>query len=154
MSPQELGLLAIRWIHVLAAVVAIGGLLFMRLILLPAAQETLDEEQHQRLRDAVVARWKKLVNACIGLLLLSGIGNFIWVGIPKAKEVGAQYHVIFGLKFMAAFGVFFLASALVGKSPALEGIRRQRARWMWITALLGMAAILMGGYLGRLQPAG
>ena len=104
------------------------------------------------LSQAVNARWKKIVNACVGLLLLSGLANFALFGVDKAKEVGSQYHMIFGIKFLAAMGVFFFVSALTGKSAALEGIRKNRGRWLAVTIALGVLVVLLAGYLNRMTP--
>ena len=143
-----------RWAHVLAAVVAIGGVVFMRFVLMPAADEALDQEQHTALREKLIARWKIVVMACITLLLLSGTYNFMTIGMEKAKEVGPMYHALFGIKVLAALGVFFLASVLTGRSPAFESLRSNSKKWLAITAGLGILVVLISGVLSRLGSGG
>ena len=64
-----------RWGHVGAAIVLIGGMVFMRFALLPAAKQ-LPDDVHNDLRDRVMGTWRKFVGIGILLLLLTGIGNY------------------------------------------------------------------------------
>lgn len=88
--------------------------------------------------------------ACITLLLLSGMYNFMTIGMEKAKQVGALYHALLGIKILAAFGVFFLASVLTGRSPAFESMRTNSKKWLAITASLGILVVLISGILSKL----
>lgn len=135
-----------RWMHVLAAVIAVGGVLFQRLVLMPAARGTLDEGQIVHLHEAVTRRWKIVLMTCIGLLLVSGFWNFFTISLDKAKDAPA-YHGLFGLKFLAALAVFFLGSALTGRSPAFRVLRDRRAYWTGVTAILAVLVVLVSGIL-------
>ena len=135
-----------RWVHILAAVVAVGGVLFQRLVLMPSVQASIDDAHRGRLHDEVTRRWKGVLMACIGLLLVSGFYNFFTISLGKA-EGAPIYHALFGVKFLAALVVFFLGSALVGRAKAFEGMRRDRARWLGITAVLAVVVILVSGIL-------
>jgi uncharacterized membrane protein len=143
-------LLISRWVHISAAVVALGGAVFMRFALMPAAAETLAEEVHQRLREAVRTRWAHIVHACIALLLLTGSLNFLWLALPPKIEP-MPYHAIFGVKFLAAIGVFFLATVLVGRSPGLAKMRQARAKWLGVLLLLGALIVLLSGVLSQVR---
>ncbi len=134
----------------MAAVVAVGGVVFMRFVLMPAAHEALDQAQHATLREKLIARWKIVVMACITLLLLSGMYNFVTTGLEKAKEVGPLYHALFGIKVLAALGVFFLASVLTGRSPAFEAMRSNGKKWLAIAAGLGILVVLISGALSKM----
>jgi uncharacterized membrane protein len=138
-----------RWGHVLAAVVAVGGLLFFRLVLMPSASETLPDAEHQSLREAIRRRWQKVVLVCIGLLLVTGFYNFFTISLAKAKDAPA-YHMLFGLKFLAALGVFFLASVLTGRAKGFAAMRAASARWLAVAAVLAVAVILISGVLKNL----
>ena len=138
-----------RWVHVLAAVVAVGGTIFLRFVLLPSAKESLTDEQHTSLRACLMRRWKVLVMICIAALLVSGFYNFMTIGLAKAKD-HAAYHPLFGVKFLAALGIFFIASILTGRAPAFEGMRRSARTWLLVAALLGIGVILISGVLKNL----
>jgi uncharacterized membrane protein len=138
-----------RWIHILTAVIAVGGVLFQRLVLMPAISGTLDEGQRVKVHEAVVGRWKTVLMTCIGLLLVSGFWNFFTISLDKAKTAPA-YHGLFGLKFLAALAVFFLGSVLTGKAKAFQTMRDRRAYWLGVTAVLAVLVILVSGILKNL----
>ena len=60
------------------------------------------------------------------------------------------YHLLFAVKFVAAMGVFFLASALTGKSPAFASLRNRPGIWLSLVAGLGVLVILISGILKNL----
>lgn len=136
----------LRWAHILAAVVAVGGAVFMRFVVAPSVRASLDPEQHARLHEQVVPRWRRIFMICIGVLLLSGLANFFLVALPKAEGV-PLYHALFGVKFLLAMAVFFLGSALVGRSAAFERLRADTPRWLAVTIVLAVVVILISGVL-------
>ena len=138
-----------RWMHILAAVIAIGGTVFIRFVLLPAANEALTEAHHHALRDNLMRRWTVAVMACIAALVVSGLYNIMTLSMTQTEPV-AIYHPLLGIKLLAALGVFFIASALTGRSTAFEGLRRNAPRWMLLAAVLGVAVILISGVLRAL----
>lgn len=145
-------LLASRWLHLAAAIVAVGGAAFMRFALIPAAGAALTEESHQKLRAALRVRWSRVVYICIAILLLTGFYNFVVLALPP-KVNPIPYHPIFGLKFFAAMGVFFIASALVGRSPGLEKMRANRAQWLTRLLMLAGVIVLVSGLLMQIRTA-
>src|SRR5262245_51098195 len=78
-----------RFVHVAAAIVMVGGTVFMRFILMPAAVE-LPQAEHDQLRERLLARWKRVVHGGIALLLISGGYNY-WLAIRLHKGDGL-YH--------------------------------------------------------------
>jgi hypothetical protein len=57
------------------------------------------------------------------------------------------YWLLFAVKFFAALGVFFLASALVGRSPAFATLRNQPRRWLGLIVLLAAVIVLLSGLM-------
>ena len=120
-------LLITRWLHISAAIVAIGGAFFTRLVLMPAAASTLDDATHAKLREALRTRWARIVHTCIAILLVTGGFNFVMLALPPKVEP-MPYHAIFGVKFLAAMGGFFVASVLGGRGEGTAKIRANRAK--------------------------
>ena len=110
--PKEMILpLIMRWAHVLAAIVAVGGSIYMRFVLMPVAASVLEEEPHKRLRAALTRLWQRFVHACILLFLVSGFYNYL--AVTRLNHVSQPlYHALFGIKFLLALGVFALALIL------------------------------------------
>ena len=139
-----------RWTHIGTAIVLVGGTCFLRFVLAPAAAQLPDAE-HQKLKELVMNTWKKFVHAGITLFLLSGFYNYLVVQIPKHKGDGL-YHGLMGAKMMLAFGIFFLASALVGRSKSFEGMRKNAKLWQLVIIILAAIIVGISGYLKMAGP--
>ncbi len=136
---------ALRWMHILAAVAAGGGTLFARLALLPAIDESLAPDQRQALHASVRRRWSKVVAASIAFLLISGLINFI--NAVKLYDLPKLYHPLFGIKFLLALVVFFIASVLAGRSSLADKFRQNARKWLTINAVLVVVIVLISGVL-------
>lgn len=134
-----------RWLHVGTAIVLLGGSVFLRFVLLPAA-EKLSTEAHDTLRTHLMSTWKLIVHLGVGLLLLSGLYNYLVVMVPLHKGDGL-YHGLMGTKILLALAVFFVAEALVGKAAAFEKLRQNRKTWLAVAVLLGAIIVAISGYL-------
>lgn len=136
-----------RWIHVGTAIVLIGGMAFQRFVLMPSAAELPDAE-HDKLRAAVMGRWKKFVHIGIGLFLLTGFYNYLGAPTPAAEPIRWKlYHPLVGTKILLALVLFTLSSGMVGRSNAFAGLRAKPKQTL--TIMLVLAAIIVGisGYL-------
>ena len=133
-----------RIVHVATAITLVGGSVFLTWVLLPSAKQ-LSDEMHEKLRGAVMGRWKYFVHGGIVLFLLSGFYNYIRA-MPLHEDDGL-YHALIGTKILIALCVFFLAAALVGRSPKLEGIRRSRATWLKVLVLLAAVIVAISGFV-------
>ena len=132
-----------RIVHVGTAITLVGGSVFMAFVLHPSAGAISDEE-HDKLRAGVIGRWKMFVHIGVSLFLISGFYNYTGM-IPKHKGDGL-YHGLLGTKMILAFGVFFIAEALVGKSKTFEGMRQNRGQWLKIIVLLSAVIVGISGF--------
>jgi len=169
--------LVLRWAHVLAAIVAMGGLVFARFALLPALSE-VDEGTRDRIHDGIRRRWLPWVIGAITVLLVSGLLNFfifqVRVSPPRdsgltrfvaaiAPGVTAEgwdggtwmrstnYHALFGVKFLLAMAAFYFASALVGRGAGTQWVRNDRAKWLSVTVGLLLAVVVLSGWMRQLH---
>ena len=135
---------ASRLIHVLTAIVLLGGSTFMLLVVLPTLQSS-DEATRSKIASGLRGIWKRYVHAGIALFLISGFYNY-FKAMPQHKGDGL-YHALIGTKIILALAVFFLASALVGRSAAFEGIRTNSSKWLKILCLLGIVIVAMSSFV-------
>ncbi|TWU01676.1 hypothetical protein [Neorhodopirellula pilleata] len=133
-----------RIVHVSTAIVLVGGSVFTLWVLLPSAKQ-LSDEAHAQLAAAINGRWKRFIHGGIALFLLSGFYNYVRA-IPAHKGDGL-YHGLLGTKMLLAFVIFFFASALVGRSPKLAGMRANKAKWLKVIVLLAAIIVGMSGFL-------
>jgi len=151
--------LLLRWAHVLAAIVALGGILFARFAVVPAAEE-LGRDTADRLDAGIRRRWLPWVIGAITLLLASGLTNYVLL-IRRVKDAPelwggdwlrqTGYHALFGVKFLLALAVFYLVSALVGRGAGTQWIRDARRQWLSVAIGLGVAAVLISGWMRQLH---
>jgi len=153
MQDVDVVTLLMRWLHVLAAMATLGGATFMRFGLLPAAAESLDEPAQQKLREAVRARWARFVHGTIAVLLVTGLVNLLRFSMsPGAPAM--PYQAIFGIKFLLALVVFFVATVIVGKSPAFRRARENMHGWLSGLIVLTVLIVLLSGILNQLRNTG
>ncbi len=140
--------IASRWVHIFSVIVAVGGTVFIRLVLHPVAKATLPPEVGSQFSPKLIRRWAYVVHTCILLLLLSGTYNTI-VQFPLHKGQPA-YHAIWGVKILLALALFFIAIAITGRSAAFEGMRKKRPQWMAVNIVLAAIIVLLSNILKNL----
>jgi uncharacterized membrane protein len=136
--------LVFRWLHILAAITAVGGTIFARAVVVPAL-DPLPADQRASLHAAMRARWSKMVAAAIAFLLASGLYNFAIIVVRY--QLPRWYHPVFGVKFMLAIAIFGIASLLVGKTAAAERVRGHARFWMNVNIALAVAVVVLSGIL-------
>lgn len=139
-----------RFLHVGTAIVLLGGSVFMRFALIPAAKAALDEAHHLALRDQVIARWRKFVHIGAGLLVITGGFNYARVIIEKTHAGDGLYHALVGTKMILGLALLALASVLVGRSHGAQKMREQAATWLLRIILLGGIIVAMSSLAKQL----
>lgn len=152
MNADLLLVYVMRWVHIACAIVMVGGPFFVRFGLMPAADKTLDGDTRERLAEAINKRWRIIVYVVITLFLITGLVNFLvpvrvdgalvsarWKDFGEADR--KTYHMLMGIKLLAAFGIFFLASALAGRTKTFAPIRAKGKTFVGLLLLL--AAVLL-----------
>ena len=93
----------IKFFHLAAAIVWMGGIGFMLFALRPAAAATLPPPQRLPLIAATLKRFFSIVWATIAVLLLSGLAMLLAVGMKNAP---LGWHLMFGIGLLmfALFG--------------------------------------------------
>lgn len=159
-------------VHILAAMVWVGGMLFLALVVVPAAR-TLPPAERSALFHLVGPRFRTVGWACIGLLLVTGVVNSAYRGVTWANlftpELWASdFGRVLALKLgvttvmlvLSAFHDFVLGPASVrahepGEArPSVEALAlRKRASWLGrITTLLALVVVALGVMLVRGVP--
>lgn len=98
-----------KLIHLLAALVWVGGMFFAYVVLRPAAVEVLPPPERLRLWGSVFSRFFNWVWLAIGLLLISGFYMvYLYGGLTYVPR---HVHIMLalGLVMMAVYGYVFFA---------------------------------------------
>lgn len=138
--------LIMRWIHILCAILLLGGTAFVWMVLRPVAGSVLDADTHAKLREAVAKKWKVLMMIYVTGFLVSGFYNFL--AVTRFEHDGQpQYHMLFGIKFLLAMAVFALAMMLSSSKGYAEKMRANGHLWLGLTVALGILVVLIAGYM-------
>lgn len=145
---MELDWLAIllRWLHITGALLLGGGILFWCCALRKPADE-LATESGEAFRQGVRSKFSKLVMLAALMLLASGLINFIINNRTLNPQIKTLYHALFGIKFLLALAVIFLASVLAGRSAAFDKMRANSKFWLGLTATLVLAIVLISNVM-------
>lgn len=146
-------------LHVLAAVVWVGGMFFAYVVLRPSVGGIEPAPERPRLWRRVFARFFPWVTAAVAVLIVSGYA-LVFGHFGGMDAVGLHVHVMQGLGWIMflLYGHLYFASwsrfrravdagDLAAASPALAGIRRIVA----INLVLGLAVVAIGAS-GRYWP--
>lgn len=136
-----------KFLHIAAAVVWLGGVSFMLFALRPAAGALLPPPQRLPLIALVMEKFFALVWASIGLLLLTGLAMLLPVGMKNAP-LGWHLMLGIGLVMFALFGHLYFGpyrrlKMAIAASDWPEGGRRvgQIAKLALSNLVLGALAI-------------
>ena len=127
-----------RWLHISSMATLIGGMIFGRLVMTPAAGG-LSPETRGAFGEKAAAAFRPLVAATITGLLISGIYNII-----SNPGHSVKYHIILGIKLLLVFHVFAVAWLVVQPN------NQRRARMMLGAMISGLTIILISAYLRRI----
>jgi uncharacterized membrane protein len=98
-----------KLIHLLSALIWVGGMFFAYVVLLPAAVEVLEPPQRLRLWDTVFRRFFHWVWGAVGVLLASGFYMMTLLGGFSAAPAYVHIMLAMGLAMMAIYGYVFFA---------------------------------------------
>jgi uncharacterized membrane protein len=128
-----------RWLHITSVVVAIGGLLFARLVVVPAIASLPPGEQ-EKLGETIAARYRSLLYLAMLMLLATGIYNF-FMNLGR----GPLYQALLGVKLLLALHVFAVGFLIVAPRNT------KRARQMTGVVISGVIIIAISAVLRQLH---
>ena len=133
----------VQWIHLVAAVIAVGGMVFVLFILMPSLG-VLGEDQRALLTKKVLGRFRWASWGAILLLIGSGLYG---VRVRAWEAPWGPYWKLLTLKIFMALVVFVIILLLTLPIPALEPFRAKRRKWLSIALGVALGVILISAYL-------
>ncbi len=134
-----------QWIHLMAAVVGLGGMGFLLLILIPSLG-VLSAEHREALSKAVGGRFRWASWSAMTLLLISGLYNirrYYW------EEPWDRAWKFLALKVLLSFVLFGIVLGLTIPFKLFEPLRARRQLWLLVAFILGVVVVLISAYLRR-----
>ena len=118
---EYFGALVSRVLHVASAAVLVGGLVYLRLVVAP--QVAKGDASAEKVFGTRRRTFALTVIMTTVLLLASGFYNLLVVTIRRNAPLPPLYHMLFGMKFLLALALFFVAAAIGGKSNMADKFR-------------------------------
>ena len=153
--------LFVLWLHVIAAVVWIGGNLILAMVIVPHFRQSLPPVQRIKLLMQIGKRFEPIVWGCVGVLFFTGLYNFIWgTGLLTSS---VQLSNVFMWTLLIKILLFFLliiltalhsmifaprlAAAIEELDPALEElppeVKPLRSQMSVVSSLMGVVSLLI-----------
>jgi uncharacterized membrane protein len=145
MNAGEVAGLVFRYLHVIAAALAIGGVFFMRVIL-PAGTAGLDEAGREQVFLGARRKFKIVVHTCVLLLLASGIFNSIKL-FPQYNAKPGLLHGLWGMHIL--IGVLVMAISLwllAGQKPPAS-----HRKWGMVNVMLMLLLVLLASSVKQVR---
>lgn len=136
--------LVLRWVHILSAILLVGGAFFWKFVWQPTAA-SLSEQVRQEAFEGLRSRWAMLVHVGITLLLVTGLLNAVRI-IRAYRFPDTPYDILVAIKLVLALILSYIAMRLAGRS---EGAKRFRANGTWLTVNVVLATLIvcLAGYM-------
>lgn len=139
-----------RALHILAGAAWVGGSFMYLLVVVPAMRAT---GATPALSAQVAQLFRRMVNGCIGVLLLTGV--YLMLERLSVARLGLPYLVVLGLKVAAALIMFVLA-LYMAQSP-IRRLAKQTTRLTkispYLMLFLGILVFILGALLNALFEA-
>ncbi len=134
-----------QWLHLAGVIVAVGGTIFVRLVLLRSFV-AIDAQARQRIMAGVTRWFFPLLWVAIAAIALSGVYNVI-----LALHIPSQvYRAVLSLKILLALVLFGIAFAISLPWPAFAGMQKKRPFWLTANIVLAAIIVFLSAFLRRL----
>jgi uncharacterized membrane protein len=133
----SVGNVFVTTIHVISAILAVGGVAFLRFAVLPYA-ETLSEEDRNALMANVRKRFVPFLHGSYVMLILTGIHH-----ITRLIRSGLVIPHVLLTKIAIALVIVFIGVALT-TSKGFEGMKAHRRGLMTFNLILAAMVVFMG----------
>jgi putative copper export protein len=145
-----------HWLHLVSAVIWIGGLAFLVIAVTPGLKKAVAKEQIKPITDAFYQHYKKVAGILLLVLLFTGGINLHYVNQAITSQTGsgvqhhATYLIVFFIKLFLVlclltlflYSVLFKSDDAEDEEESYEAIPFQRAA-LWIGFLILLCAAAM-----------
>ena len=96
----------VRYVHVVSAVVLVGGMIFVSIAVKPALK-VLGDDQRRDFLDILHKRFVRVALGCFAALFITGAYNWVKLA-PVYKEMGPKGNAVIGIKVLLAAIAFLI----------------------------------------------
>lgn len=136
--------LFVRWLHLVAAITWVGGMLFIALVVVPETRRLEDPAMRRRLVRALGRRFRTVGWIALGVLVATGLWN-LWLR-PFLLE-SPRFHWKLGLVLLAlglSLGHDVVLGPRAGAPDAAPAVRLWASWIARLNLLVALAVVLFG----------
>jgi uncharacterized membrane protein len=136
-----------RILHILGAIVLVGGTFYLRSIVVPVAGAGQGDvaDPADGYFGGRRARWAMWVGIASLLLLATGFWNYI--RFSRTYELHSSYHMVMGIKMLAGIALMFVAAVIAGRSALAQKFRQQWRMWLNVCLVFSVLIVALGAVL-------
>ncbi len=124
-----------HWLHLVSAVIWIGGLAFLVMSLTPTLQTAVPRELVRPVAEGLQTRYNKIVGVILLVILFTGGINLHYVNLVLTSQTGAgiphhgKYLTIFFIKLFLVLGILtlYLYNVIFKDDPKAETSEEEKA---------------------------
>lgn len=150
----------IFWLHMLATVIWIGSLAALALVVLPAAQRSLEDQAYSKFLEALQRRLDPLGWFCLAVLAGTGMfqlsandnySGFLAINNPWAVAILMKHGVYFLMILVTAYLTWGMLPQMrravlrMSQGKDTPDLRRSQARILWLLRLNFILAVVVLG---------
>ena len=133
----SVGNVFVTTIHIISAILAVGGVAFFRFAVIPYA-DSLPESERDSFLAGVRKRYVPILHGSFAFLVLTGIHH-----ITRIIRSGLVFPHVLITKIVIALIIVFIGVALT-TSKGFEGIKKNAPFYMTINLVLAAIVVFMG----------
>jgi uncharacterized membrane protein len=137
-----------RILHILGAIILVGGTFYLRAVLIPVTHDGRAGEGSDP-GDGYFggrrAKWAMWVGIATLLLLATGFWNYI--RFNRTFALHSSYHMVMGMKMLLGIALMFIAALVAGRSPLALKVRNSWRLWLNVCLVLAVLVVALGAVL-------
>ena len=138
---MEITALISRCLHILPAIVLVGGL--FTLWMMPESDSENTNDDVESFRASLRKKMSKMVMLCALLLIITGFYNMVQKS--QTYELPSYYHPLIGIKILLALAIFWIMSTLTGSSESAAKMRQNEKKLLNIGVLCAVILVVLAG---------
>ena len=148
---MEILRLLILWLHIIAAVIWIGGNLVMAMVIVPYFKRSTSPVEQIKILTQIGRGFEPIVWGCVLVLIFSGMSNILVSGMPDMWILLIKLIFVFILIILTGAHSFIMGPRLAQAVEALEpnteelpeNVEKMRSQMAVVSSLVGVFSLLV-----------
>lgn len=149
MDPQFIATTFNKFLHLSAAGVVVGSLIYLRFILIPTL-DRVEESQRAPIWQAAYKKTMRWLSFAFLLLIITGMDNImrarrtLGIATPDLRD---SYWAVFWTKITLVILAFILLHLLIIGAPPFRRIQAAYRWWIGVMMVAALLIVYLSGYL-------